>query len=259
MSLPKLVWRPSPNISHRGGTPVNLLVLHDMEGSYTGSVAYFQMPASQVSAHFCLRADGLECTQMVHLADKAWAVCNYNSRSVSLEMEGYAKYGYKPELLSAAAEIFAYLAAHLQIPIRHARAGVGPGICSHYDLGKAGGNHQDPSTDSGFMDKFIALVQAAYDKHDFPQVWDVDDAPTPCRVSAPPAAKSDADAPLDLTTVAGVQRALNALGAHVDVDGDLGPETKAAVEAFQTKAGLVADGGPGPITQAALSKALSGG
>lgn len=242
MSLPKLVWRASPNCSARGAK-VDLLVLHDMEGSYAGSIAYFETKESQVSAHFCLNDDGTECTQMVHLADKAWAVCVYNSRSVSLEMAGYAKQGYRPALLSAAAEIIAYLAAHLQIPIRHARGGVGPGICSHWDLGAAGGGHSDPSTAAGFMDTFIAMVQAAYDRHDFPQVWDVDDGPTPCRLT-PPAPNAPA---LDLDTTYGVLAALEALGEPNPV------------KLFQAAHSLDADGDPGPATKAAILKNLSGG
>ena len=240
--LPKLKWVPSPNVSARGAK-IDLLVLHDMEGTYAASIAWFQMKESQVSAHFCLSDDGAECTQMVHLADKAWAVCAYNSRSVSLEMAGYVKQGYKPALLQAAAEIIAYLAAHLQIPIRHARGGVGPGICSHWDLGAAGGGHSDPSTDSGFMDRFIAMVQAAYDRHDFPTVWDVDDGPTACRLTpqaAPPAA-------LDLDTPYGLLAALESIGEPNPV------------KLFQAAHGLDADGDPGPATKAAILKSLSGG
>ena len=242
--LPKLKWVPSPNVSARGAAKVDLIVLHDMEGTYAASIAWFQMAKSQVSAHFCLNDDGTECTQMVHLADKAWAVCAFNSRSVSLEMAGYAKQGYKPELLQAAAEIIAYLAAHLQIPIRHARGGVGPGICSHYDLGAAGGGHSDPSTAAGFMDTFIAAVQAAYDRHDFPQVWDVDDGPAPCRVSAPTVS---APAAIDLDSTFGVLAALEALGEPNPV------------KLFQAAHGLDADGDPGPATKAAIEKMLSGG
>jgi hypothetical protein len=120
---------------------------------------------------------------MVHLADKAWHVCAFNSRSVGLEMAGFAKRGFPPVEMTAAAEIVAYLASHLQIPIRHARGGVGPGIESHHGLGAAGGGHSDPSTDPAFMDTFVASVQAAFNRHDFPPTWDVDDATTACALT----------------------------------------------------------------------------
>ena len=50
-----------------------------------------------------------------------------------------------------------------------------------------------------------------------------------------------------------VQRALNRLvGAEMKVDGFWGGETQAALETFQTRAGLVVDGVPGPKTLSAL-------
>lgn len=53
-----------------------------------------------------------------------------------------------------------------------------------------------------------------------------------------------------------VQSTLNSLmSAGLDVDGILGPRTRAAVQAFQRKSGLVQDGIPGPLTEGALSAA----
>ncbi len=54
-----------------------------------------------------------------------------------------------------------------------------------------------------------------------------------------------------------IQRALVALGYSLAVDGIAGAKTRAAVKAFQVKAGLVADGIAGPKTQAALAAALA--
>lgn len=48
--------------------------------------------------------------------------------------------------------------------------------------------------------------------------------------------------------VRAMQRRLAWLGYTVTADGSDGPQTTAAVEAFQTKAGLVADGVAGPLT-----------
>jgi len=61
------------------------------------------------------------------------------------------------------------------------------------------------------------------------------------------------------TDVAWVQRSLNrVMGSKLDVDGVMGPYTRAAVVAFQQRKRLAADGIPGPITKAALQAALGG-
>lgn len=73
--------------------------------------------------------------------------------------------------------------------------------------------------------------------------------------AAPSAAPADHSG--RVTTVEDVQGALNALGyGPIAVDGDIGDESRAAVERFQADAGLDVDGDPGPKTRAALAVAL---
>lgn len=54
--------------------------------------------------------------------------------------------------------------------------------------------------------------------------------------------------------VSELQRRLKAAGAQVDVDGDFGARTQAAVQAAQQKLGLTVDGVVGPATWKALTK-----
>jgi lysozyme len=63
----------------------------------------------------------------------------------------------------------------------------------------------------------------------------------------------------DLTTILGVQQALNYLGADPKLkeDGVLGPKTTAAIIAFQQRVGLVPDGVVGPKTRAAIEVAIA--
>jgi len=173
MMLPPLKWKPSPNFSARSAR-VDLLVVHDTEGSYQGSIDWFAQRQSNVSAHFVLKEDGSEATQMVDLADKAWHCRAFNSRSIGFEMAGMASKGYGEDEWQVAANIIAFHLHHLQIPMRWARGGVGPGFCSHYDLGAAGGGHKDPTTDPAVWQHFVKLVSAAYTTGDFPATWDAE-------------------------------------------------------------------------------------
>ena len=169
--LPVLRWEPSPNFSARHGTRVDLLVVHDTEGNYAGAINWFKTPVSRVSAHFVIKEDGSEATQMVDLADKAWHACAFNGRPVGFEMAGFAAKGFGSAEWLAVAHIIAFHLHHLQIPFKWARGGVGPGFCSHYDLGKAGGGHRDPTTDTVVWQEFVAQVKAAYDTGSFPPIW----------------------------------------------------------------------------------------
>ncbi len=182
--LPPLKWKPSPNFSSRNGARVDLLCLHDCEGSYAGSIDWFAQKRSNVSAHFVIKEDGSEVTQMVDVADKAWHCVAFNSRSVGFEMGGFAAKGFASVEWEAAANIIAFHLHHLQIPLRWARAGVGPGFCSHYDLGKAGGGHRDPCTDPAKWQQFVTLVTAAYEKGNFPPIWEPERERTKCGLAA---------------------------------------------------------------------------
>lgn len=66
--------------------------------------------------------------------------------------------------------------------------------------------------------------------------------------------------PADLTTMLGVQRALNKLQVAdplLQEDGINGPKTRAAIILFQQQAGIGVDGVAGPQTRAALTAALA--
>ena len=63
--------------------------------------------------------------------------------------------------------------------------------------------------------------------------------------------------PTDLSTPYGLQSALRRAGFDPgDIDGQMGPQTRAAVVAFQKAQGLDPDGRPGPQTRHALRRVL---
>jgi hypothetical protein len=240
MTLPILKWTPSPNFNSRQGTRVDQIIIHDMEGTYAGSIAYFQTKKSQVSAHFCVREDGGDITQMIHLSDRAWHACAANSRSVGIEMAGYAKNGFRPELIATTAALAAELCHYLQIPVRHARGGVGPGIESHWGLGKAGGGHSDPSTDPAWMDRFVDMMMIEYGKGFDPNYFDLSKC-SACKLRPPEETPKSGVAhappiidPTDPGAGKGLQLALNASGAPppLVIDGVIGSPTRAAIASF---------------------------
>lgn len=101
---------------------INYIVVHNMEGSYDSSIAWFQDPASYVSAHYLIRSSDGEVTQMVKNKDTAWHAGNWymNMHSIGVEHEGFAAEGaswYTMEMYRSSAELVKYLAKKHDIPL----------------------------------------------------------------------------------------------------------------------------------------------
>jgi N-acetyl-anhydromuramyl-L-alanine amidase AmpD len=86
IDLSKIRFIPSknfrPGIAPGGFTHI---VLHCPIGTLQGTIATFQNPIRQVSAHYVIDRDG-SITQMVQLTDTAWHVCNANPFSIGIEI-----------------------------------------------------------------------------------------------------------------------------------------------------------------------------
>ncbi len=259
LQLPTLSWTKSPNYSSRGGARVRLIVAHDCEGSFDGSVSWFAMARSQVSAHIVLSSDGARAVQMVAWANKAWHVCDFNSVAEGIEMAGYAAKGFDAPEWAAAAAILAFRLKANSLPPVWAKGGRGAGFCSHHDLGQAGGGHDDPTTDAQVWAAFVERVQDAY-AQPMPASWVAGGA-----IAAPaaPAGWKPSGAirhDFSAGSLEWVQAALNALDIPTDpltVDGIEGDKTRAAIEAFQARAKIGVDGDVGTETVAAIQKALA--
>jgi N-acetyl-anhydromuramyl-L-alanine amidase AmpD len=169
--LPKLVQHPSPNKSDRSAK-ISLVVLHDTEGPYAGSVSWLCNPQAQVSAHVVLSENGKEVSQLVPWSEKAWACAAFNSQSLNLEMAGYASKGYSETQIDAAAAIVAYWCKKYDIPVRYS-SGNRPGITFHQDLGLAGGGHHDPGWNVHQRLSFVRKVGQATKRGVLPNTWGV--------------------------------------------------------------------------------------
>ncbi|MCK1809629.1 N-acetylmuramoyl-L-alanine amidase [Micromonospora sp. R42106] len=77
--------------SRESAYPINYIVIHTMQGSYAGSISWFQNAAAGTSAHYLLRSSDGAVTQMVRDKDIAWHAGNwtYNTQSIGIEHEGY--------------------------------------------------------------------------------------------------------------------------------------------------------------------------
>ncbi|HLL21321.1 MAG TPA: N-acetylmuramoyl-L-alanine amidase [Kofleriaceae bacterium] len=105
---PGAIFRASPNYNSRGGTPVSLVVIHSCEGNYAGCWGWLANSAAGASAHYVVKENGAEVTQLVREANRAWHVaanyecsragsaqCNRNGQttnnfSVGIEHAGFA-------------------------------------------------------------------------------------------------------------------------------------------------------------------------
>ncbi|MDD2866080.1 MAG: peptidoglycan-binding domain-containing protein [Candidatus Omnitrophota bacterium] len=101
---------------------------------------------------------------------------------------------------------------------------------------------------SGSRDESVELV----DNRPQAQTQVAVDVPVPEEAKAPAAVVLG-----ETPDEKGIQTALKGLGLYQgEIDGKIGPKTKAAIKEFQQKNGLVADGKVGPKTWAALKAAL---
>ena len=122
-------------------TKVDHIVIHDTEGSYTGSINWFKDPAANVSAHYVIKSSTGAVTQMVKEKDVAWHDACFNATTVGIEHEGYAA---KPEqwfteaMYIESAKLSAYLADKYGIAKEHGTIlghGEAPDCSDHMDPG----------------------------------------------------------------------------------------------------------------------------
>jgi N-acetyl-anhydromuramyl-L-alanine amidase AmpD len=139
-------WVASPNFSSgRGGTTIDRVLIHTMQGSYAGTRSWFQNSSSNVSSHYIVRSSDGQVTQMVQHADTAWHVQCYNSRSVGIEHEGYVDAPatwYTDAMYTESAKLTAYICDRHGIPKDRTH------IIGHYEAPSNcnTGGHTDPGS-----------------------------------------------------------------------------------------------------------------
>jgi hypothetical protein len=93
---PPAAWVPASSANYTLANrshdyPIDMIIIHDIEGSFASAVSMFQNPSRQASAHYVISNTG-QIDEMVLERDIAWHAGNwdYNTRSIGIEHEGFA-------------------------------------------------------------------------------------------------------------------------------------------------------------------------
>jgi N-acetyl-anhydromuramyl-L-alanine amidase AmpD len=119
---------------------INYVVIHVTQGSYAGTISWFQNDASNVSAHYVVRSSDGEVTQMVRDKDVAWHAGNWtiNTQSIGIEHEGFVDNAswFTDAMYRASAALTRYMCDKYAIPRDRAH------IIGHVEV--PGATHTDP-------------------------------------------------------------------------------------------------------------------
>jgi hypothetical protein len=147
----------------RGSGDIDMVVIHTVQGSYSGCYSWFANCDAEASAHYVVRSSDGQITQMVSEGDVAWHAGDWdtNLRSVGIEHEGYVEdpgTWYTDAMYRSSAALTADIAARQGVSLDRSH------IIGHYEVpgcasGSGGGSgcHTDPG--SGWdWDYYMALV-----------------------------------------------------------------------------------------------------
>ena len=109
------IWNPAGACNYsvgRGGHTVSAVTIHYTQGTYAGSIAWFQNctyngVGAQASAHYVVRSLDGQITQMVREDDKAWHVGSCNPYTIGIEHEAYGDIAsfFTPEMYESSARL----------------------------------------------------------------------------------------------------------------------------------------------------------
>lgn len=118
------------------------MVLHVMQGTLIGSVAWAKNPASQVSFHFGTSKSGL-CQQLIDTDVTAWTQGDGNGSWVSVENEDFSGNPLNAAQVENVAQLYARGVREYGWPYQLADSPSGRGLGWHGMGGVAWGNHPD--------------------------------------------------------------------------------------------------------------------
>jgi N-acetyl-anhydromuramyl-L-alanine amidase AmpD len=210
---------------------ISTVVVHVTQGSYAGTINWFQNPASQVSAHYVVRSSDGQITQMVRDKDTAYHARSANSSSLGIEHEGFIDNPswFTDAMYRSSAALTKYLCERYGIPKDRAH------VVGHAEV--PGNDHTDPGPNWNWT-YYMQLVGGGTGgggvQLSFPSYDTLRSGSTGPQVTA-------------------AQTLLNQQGYDAGTaDGVFGARTAAAVTSFQAARGLTADGVVGARTWTGL-------
>ncbi|GAA3220005.1 N-acetylmuramoyl-L-alanine amidase [Dactylosporangium siamense] len=132
---------------------ITTVVIHVTQGSYAGTVNWFQNPSAGVSAHYVVKSSNGEITQMVREGDTAYHARSANAYGVGIEHEGYVDNPawFTDAMYRSSAALTRYLCDKYGIPKNRT------GIKGHNEI--PGNDHTDPGPNWNW-NYYISLVNA---------------------------------------------------------------------------------------------------
>lgn len=138
--------------------PVDRIIIHTMQGSLSGTVAWFATPGRAVptAAHYCVGEDG-SIVQMVPDDKKALHAGSttqpgWNDRSIGIEHAGFVDDGRGPPeaMLRASARVCAVMVHKFGIPVDRTH------ILGHVEV--PGATHTDPGAEWPW-EQYLGMVR----------------------------------------------------------------------------------------------------
>ncbi len=160
---PSTIWYPAHSNNYTTANrpnshPVDWIIVHVTQGSWSSALNWFQNPNSYVSAHFTIRSSDGAIGQSLSERNIGYHAGNwtYNKRSVGIEHEGYVSNPawFTDAMYRSSARLTAYLCDRYNIPINRYN------IFGHNEV--PGATHTDPG---GYWDwpRYMDLVRSYSD------------------------------------------------------------------------------------------------
>ncbi|MEU9189671.1 peptidoglycan recognition family protein [Streptomyces sp. NPDC048484] len=161
IDYPQSEWSPANESNYTVANrptshPVDFVIIHVTQATYPDTVAIFQNPKKQVSAHYVVRSADGHIAQMVRERDIAWHAGNwdYNTRSIGIEHEGWVDQPayFTDALYEESARLTSAVCAKYSIPKDRSH------ILAHYEVPDS--DHTDPGPNWDWT-RYMRLVNFA--------------------------------------------------------------------------------------------------